>query len=181
MGKIALGVFVLTTFIQAILLLVSIAYNGNIFHPQTLHQQSNQQKQTKTEAKQTIDDRQLPKLKLLVAILSAPNRVDRRRGIRLTWMNDCSRNDVLCRFFTDGLSHLSPLVKKELQDESIRHGDLEFMSIPGGINFGLRMLWLLKWSVDNYRFDFFLRIDDDYFLCLKKLLFEIPYRAQIPK
>ncbi|XP_031574723.1 beta-1,3-galactosyltransferase 6-like isoform X2 [Actinia tenebrosa] len=123
----------------------------------------------------------LPRLKLVVAILSAPKRMDRRTGIRLTWMNDCSRKDVLCRFFTDQLTSIEPQVKTAIVKEKLTHGDIEFMPIAGGMNFGLRMLWLMEWSVQNYDFDFFLRIDDDYFLCLRKLLGEIPRRVHVPR
>jgi hypothetical protein len=76
---------------------------------------------------------------------------------------------------------MEPTVRNAVVQESLKHGDIEFMPIAGGINFGLRMLWLLEWSVMNYEFDFFLRIDDDYFLCLKKLLAELPHRVHIPK
>lgn len=118
------------------------------------------------------------RLKLIVAILSAPIRFDRREGIRRTWMNQCSSEEVVCRFFTDSLFDMEPNVRSVLVNESNQYGDLEFMPIPKGYNFGLRLLWLMEWSAERYEFDFFLRMDDDYFVCLKRLLFEIPFRPQ---
>ncbi|KAL9970379.1 hypothetical protein ACROYT_G022743 [Oculina patagonica] len=118
------------------------------------------------------------RLKLIVAILSAPIRFDRREGIRRTWMNECNSEEVVCRFFTDSLSDMDPNVRSVLANESAKYGDLEFMPVPKGYNFGLRLLWLMEWSVQRYEFDFFLRMDDDYFVCLKRLLFEIPFRPQ---
>lgn len=118
------------------------------------------------------------RLKLIVAILSAPIRFDRREGIRRTWMNQCNSEEVLCRFFTDSLSDMEPKVQSVLANESAKYGDLEFMPIPKGYNFGLRLLWLMEWSVERYDFDFFLRMDDDYFVCLERLLFEMPFRPQ---
>lgn len=118
------------------------------------------------------------RLKLIVAILSAPIRFDRREGIRRTWINQCNSEEVVCRFFTDSLSDMEPKVQSVLVNESAKYGDLEFMPIPKGYNFGLRLLWLMEWSVQRYDFDFFLRMDDDYFVCLKRLLFEIPFRPQ---
>lgn len=118
------------------------------------------------------------RLKLIVTILSAPIRFDRREGIRRTWMNQCNSEEVVCRFFTDSLSDMEPKVQSVLANESAKYGDLEFMPIPKGYNFGLRLLWLMEWSVQRYDFDFFLRMDDDYFVCLKRLLFEIPFRPQ---
>ena len=118
------------------------------------------------------------RLKLIVAILSAPIRFDRREGIRRTWINQCNSEEVVCRFFTDSLTDMEPKVQSVLANESAKYGDLEFMPIPKGYNFGLRLLWLMEWSVERYDFDFFLRMDDDYFVCLKRLLFEIPFRPQ---
>lgn len=128
---------------------------------------------------QKPEDNQVKKrLKLVVAILSAPIRFDRREGIRRTWMKDCNSEEVVCRFFTDSLSDMEPKVQTVLANESIKYDDLEFMPVPKGYNFGLRLLWLMEWSTQKYNFDFFLRMDDDYFVCLKRLLFEIPFRPQ---
>lgn len=117
-----------------------------------------------------------PRVLVIVAILSAPIRFDRREGIRRTWMQDCASPEILCRFFTDSLVDMSPNEKQVLVNESIRYGDIEFMPIPKGYNFGRRILWLLEWSSKHYHFHFFLRMDDDYFLCVKRLLFELPFR-----
>ena len=37
---------------------------------------------------------------------------------------------------------------------------------------------MFKWAVQHYSFDFFLRIDDDHFLCLDRLLYELPHRPK---
>ena len=118
------------------------------------------------------------RLKLVVTILSAPIRFDRREGIRRTWMTQCTSEEVVCRFFTDSLSDMEMKVQRALMNESAKYGDIEFMPIPKGYNFGLRLLWLMEWSMERYDFDFYLRMDDDYFVCLKRLLFEIPFRPQ---
>lgn len=52
------------------------------------------------------------------------------------------------------------------------------MFILGGNNFSLRLLWMFKWIAKHQTFDFFLRIDDDHFLCLDRLLFELPSRPK---
>lgn len=46
------------------------------------------------------------------------------------------------------------------------------------MNFALRLLWMLKYFTHNYDFDFFLRVDDDYFVCLQHLLTELPQRPK---
>ena len=138
-----------------------------------------QEKDTFISYNNSVDTRpRKPRLKLLVSILSAPIRFDRREGIRRTWMKYCTFEEVVCRFFTDSLSDMEPKVRTALANESAKYDDLEFMPIPKGYNFGLRLMWLMEWSMERYDFDFFLRMDDDYFVCLKRLLFEIPFRPQ---
>lgn len=44
--------------------------------------------------------------------------------------------------------------------------------------FGTRLLWILQWAAKNINFDYFLRIDDDHFLCLERLLQELPWRPK---
>ncbi len=37
---------------------------------------------------------------------------------------------------------------------------------------------MMTWATKNYQFDFFLRVDDDHFLCLDRLIGEIQYRPK---
>ena len=46
----------------------------------------------------------------------------------------------------------------------------------GGREFGLRFFNHIKWAKAKFDFRFLLRIDDDYFICLKRLLSELPVR-----
>ena len=55
---------------------------------------------------------------------------------------------------------------------------MEFQPLLGGIEFGLRFLYHAKWASATYDFQYFLRVDDDYFVCLKKLLNELPLRPK---
>ena len=50
------------------------------------------------------------------------------------------------------------------------HGDVVVQDIGTGMNFGLKLLWAMRWMSYHFTFDFFLRLDDDYFLCLERLL-----------
>ena len=129
-------------------------------------------------AKDSTEHRKKRRVSLVVAILTAPTRFDRRQGIRATWMKECNNPGVVCRFFTDPLSEMEPHQRNALINENRTNNDLEFMPIPKGYNFGRRMLWLMEWSAENYDFDYFLRVDDDYFVCLKKLLLELPHRPR---
>lgn len=55
---------------------------------------------------------------------------------------------------------------------------MEFQPLQGGVEFGLRFLYQAKWASANYDFQYFLRTDDDYFVCLTKLLNELPLRPK---
>ena len=84
--------------------------------------------------------------------------------------------DVECIFLTDNLnsSHESyPQVMRE-QDE---FGDMRFQNIVGGFLFGLRYIYHLVYAFLNYDFQYILRTDDDYFICLDRLLYELPSRT----
>ena len=61
-----------------------------------------------------------------------------------------------------------------LIEEQSTYNDTEFQNLQGGVEFGKRFLYHMVWAMQNYEFDYFMRIDDDYFLCLKRFLYEIP-------
>ena len=62
--------------------------------------------------------------------------------------------------------------------ERNRFKDLELQPLVGGLEFGLRFLNQIKWATAKFDFQYLLRIDDDYFLCLNRLLSELPMRAK---
>ncbi|XP_078353628.1 uncharacterized protein LOC144638277 [Oculina patagonica] len=53
---------------------------------------------------------------------------------------------------------------------------MEFQPLHGGMEFGLRFLNQIKWAKANFDFQYLLKVDDDYFVCLKRLISEIPSR-----
>ena len=44
--------------------------------------------------------------------------------------------------------------------------------------FAERLLQTMEWAMERHNFDFFLRIDDDHFLCLDRLLHELNFRPK---
>ena len=62
--------------------------------------------------------------------------------------------------------------------ERNRYKDLVLRPLVGRWEFGLRFLNQIKRAMANFDFQYLLRIDDDYFLCLKRLLSELPMRAK---
>ena len=114
---------------------------------------------------------------LAIGILSKLTDINRRKAIRLSWLQICHNNTekVICRFFSDSVNNQS---KQIYVEEKEKHTDIVHMPIKGEYSFAMRLLWMLIFFTKNYLFDFFLRIDDDYFLCLDRLLKELPYRPK---
>lgn len=50
--------------------------------------------------------------------------------------------------------------------------------LSGGREFGLRFLHQIRWATAQFNFKYFLRADDDYFICLSKLIHELEYRPK---
>lgn len=84
---------------------------------------------------------------------------------------------VKCVFVTDGIID-DPAQRALVLQERNRYQDLEFLPVPGGLVFGQRFLNQIKWAKAKFDFQYLLKIDDDYFLCLKRLLSELPMRPK---
>ena len=55
------------------------------------------------------------------------------------------------------------------------YGDMKFQNLQGGFeNFGKRFLFHMVWAMQNYKFDYFVRLDDDYFMCMDRFIREVP-------
>ena len=119
---------------------------------------------------------------LFVGIISAPQLIFRRNALRRSWVKECKKKGIPCLFFTDGqdmYGNRLPLhIQIPLHQEQLLHGDMILAESPGGINFARRYLWMLNWANARYKFEYFLRIDDDYFVCMDRLLFELPHRPR---
>lgn len=114
-----------------------------------------------------------PKVLLIIAVVTAPGRLERRNTIRQTWMSKYrSSKQVICKFFTDKFVKSNSSLE-QLQRENELNKDMEFLPLSEGIHFGMRLLLTLKWAKMNYEFSYFLRIDDDYFLCIDRLQQEL--------
>lgn len=114
-----------------------------------------------------------PSYLLVVAVVSI--RPDRRLAIRNSWLT-WGDDRVMVRFFTERDDENSPdadATNAALAAEIDAFGDVVVMEMERGMNFAAKMLWAMRWLKDRYAFDFFLRLDDDYFLCLNRLLGEL--------
>ena len=84
---------------------------------------------------------------------------------------------VKCVFLTDIFNEETELGKALIKEENM-YNDLHFQELQGGFDFGKRLLYHMMWALINYNFKYFLRMDDDYFLCVKRLLQEVPMPPQ---
>ena len=122
--------------------------------------------------------RSAPKVQVLLVIAVVSARPERRTAIRDSWL--AWRDDrVVLRFFTEQLDDTfgrpenQTAEAKALVEESSAHGDVVVLDIDHGMNFGLKLVSAMRYALDRYDFDFFLRLDDSYFLCLRRLLDEL--------
>ena len=49
-----------------------------------------------------------------------------------------------------------------------------FQPLSGGVEFGFRFIYHMLYAVNNYHFDYVIRMDDDVFFCLSKFLTQLP-------
>lgn len=68
---------------------------------------------------------------LFVGILNKISLHSRRSAIRSTWMSQCYRNEVVCKFFTDPIEILSGANLTRFKDELATNGDMISMPYTG--------------------------------------------------
>eukprot|EP00111_Clytia_hemisphaerica_P017632 TCONS_00052162-protein len=116
------------------------------------------------------------KVDLLLIVSSGPRRFDRRQAIRQSWWKDCvptSKVIPKCWFLTD-YQYPSDKYYQNITKEKNTYKDVYLQPLRGGIEFGKRFMYHMLWALIHYDFKYFVRIDDDYFLCLHRLLKELP-------
>lgn len=121
---------------------------------------------------------------LFIAIGSAPQNRHLRDTARDTWLTWLPTDgSVAYRFFTDSPPSLRSATNasmwRSLRNEVSAHDDVVLQPLPSGYGtnseneYGQRALYQLHWAVHNLQSRYFLRIDDDSFLCLHRLLYEL--------
>ena len=79
---------------------------------------------------------------------------------------------------TDGLM-TNRTQRNLILNEKDKYKDIKLQPLKGGRGqFGFRFLDQIKWAAAKFNFQYLLRIDDDYFLCPKRLLSELPSRPK---
>lgn len=128
-----------------------------------------------------------PSTNLFIAIGSAPANAGLREAARRSWLRWLPDDgSVSYRFFTDAAPTTaddavgSRDMWKSLAAEARMHGDVVRQPIDGGYGdkehnaYGLRARYQARWAATRFtNMSYFLRVDDDGFLCLHKLLYEL--------
>lgn len=117
-----------------------------------------------------------PQLNLFIAIGSKFENRDRRSEARTTWLN-WRRIGVEYRFFTE-INETDNQEKISYDEEVQLHQDIVLMRgiEKGRQMYAIRALYQIEWALEHFTFTHYLRTDDDIFLCLDRLLYELPYR-----
>lgn len=126
---------------------------------------------------------------LFIAIGSAPQNSDLRAAARNGWLKWLPTDRLVSyRFFTDepplSAKFARPPHSKDswfrLAKESAEHQDIIFQPLPSGYGnrehnyYARRARFQIAWALRRPTpFRYFLRIDDDSFLCIHKLLYEL--------
>lgn len=104
------------------------------------------------------------KVFLLIIILTGPNNFERRKTMRLTWLNGTKLPSVNKRFVI-GTSDLDNKTRMALQQEQKMHGDMLFLQdLKDAYNqLTRKLLSALLWINENVECFFVMKVDDDTF------------------
>ena len=110
---------------------------------------------------------------LVIVIGCAPGNFARRAALRATWLQwAIEAPDVMHLFFTENIVEGSRGYTKEtaaqIQQEHDDIGDIVFQDGASGYGKenGRRELFHVQYMLERYKFKYYLRVDDDGFLCL---------------
>ncbi|XP_057302863.1 uncharacterized protein LOC130637026 [Hydractinia symbiolongicarpus] len=119
---------------------------------------------------------------LFIGIQSHFANVKRREVIRKTWLQFCS-NDIGCHynFFLDGLDINNKKVPKEvfvqyMNESKNNNYDIAVIDTPPGRNFAVRTYKSIHYVMEHMKVKYYLRLDDDQYLCVQRLIYELKHR-----
>lgn len=143
-----------------------------------------QKKFKPTLKEKVLHDSQRTKSYLFVGIFSCISSKDRRNVIRKTWLKYCEisskcaykflldRNTQFGDPCTENISNLSLEESKSNNNDTVLHKNF------AGTNFGQRMYQLIYWLHKDYDFEYFLGLNDDHYVCLNKIMYELKGKEQ---
>ena len=108
---------------------------------------------------------------LVVMILSSPSLLDRRNGIRETWLRDAAALNVIAKFLI-GTAGLSPEELGALTAERERYNDMVLLPDlkESFTNLSLKVLKGVVWAYEHVNFEYFMKTDDDLYIRLDQAI-----------
>ncbi|KAK6175523.1 hypothetical protein SNE40_013971 [Patella caerulea] len=113
--------------------------------------------------------------KLVVIIISGPNNTRQRDIIRETWLNDSSIKSHIIWRFVIGVANMPKELRKYLDRESFIRHDLLLLEDHEESYQSLanKVLQSFSWVDHHVNFEFVLKVDDDSFVRLDKMINEL--------
>lgn len=132
-----------------------------------------------------VDSRRVPKVEeiipkvknlnatLAVFVMSAPSHLENRNVIRQTWAFRVPTNT--CVYFVLGTGNLKPEEKKSIMGEKDKYNDLAILDdfVESYSTLTWKLVETLKWTDDNIKMDYFMKVDEDTFVRLDQVLNEL--------
>ena len=111
--------------------------------------------------------------RLLVVVMSTPSHFKTRQIIRQTWALKKPSNTLV--YFAVGIDNLSSSIINKIQEENKINGDLmlldQFKESYNTLTF--KVLATLKWSDENLRTEYYMKVDEDSFVRLNEVVKEL--------
>jgi len=120
-------------------------------------------------------------LRLFVGILSAPGKFENREGIRNTWVKLLDgkeeKRDFEYKFILGQFTDAD--LERRIKEEAEKFGDIEFFPITENYrNIGHKTLAIMTYATEHFNSDYVMKMDDDSFLNLPKLLADLEHRPR---
>lgn len=118
-------------------------------------------------------------LDIFIAIGTSPENFHLREGLRKSWLQWVKHNKYSeYLFFTENQGNAT--VVDALKNETRAENDIFIQPLTGGYqNFALRGLYQMEYALKKHpRLKYFLRVDDDSFLCYQKFFWELKKRPK---
>ena len=121
--------------------------------------------------------------RLIISIMSGPENIGRRNALRQTWLSKVSELPVSYHFLSDmnvedelDVIGFEAIQKHGITKNIWNHRPTGEIKNPlQTYSFSLLNQHAMMFALEKYSFDFYLRIDDDSFLCLESLLDQLQH------